>query len=110
MGKVWFITGCSSGFGRLLAGTLLDQGHKVAATARNVDQLADLAVPAEDNLLRATLDVTRGAQIASAVNQALGRFGHIDVLVNNAGYGYYSTLEEGDAEFMRTMAERYYDR
>jgi len=105
MNKTWLITGCSTGFGRLLAQTLLRQGHRVAATARNLDQLADLKADDEARLLRAALDVTRGAEIRQAVDAALGRFGHIDVLVNNAGYGYFSTFEEGDVDEIRRLFE-----
>ncbi|NOT02871.1 MAG: SDR family oxidoreductase [Phycisphaerales bacterium] len=103
--KVWFITGCSTGFGRLLAQRLLDGGHRVAATARNVEQLAGLKSAAPDRLLTAPLDVTRGAQIAAAVRSAVDRFGGIDVLVNNAGYGYFATHEQGDIDEIRRMFE-----
>ncbi len=101
----WFITGCSTGFGKLLAQKLLDQGYNVVATARNVDQLADLKAPDEQKMIRAPLDVTRGAQITEAAQTAFERFGHIDVLVNNAGYGYFSTFEDGDVDEIRRMFE-----
>jgi len=105
MKKSWLITGCSTGFGRLLARDLLKKGQQVAATARNVDRLADLAPDDHPDFLRDELDVTRGSQINHAVAAALERFGRIDVLVNNAGYGYFSTFEEGDTDEIRRMFE-----
>ena len=105
MSKTWFITGCSTGFGKLLAQRLLDRGHKVAATARNVSQLDDLTTDHDQHLVRAALDVTRGAEISQAVKAAFDRFGHIDVLVNNAGYGYFATFEEGDVDEIRRLFE-----
>jgi NAD(P)-dependent dehydrogenase (short-subunit alcohol dehydrogenase family) len=100
-GKVWFITGASSGFGRLLAEHLLTLGANVVATARRPDTLNDLTTryPANSQIL--ALDVTKPEQIDQAVNDALARFGHIDVLVNNAGYGVTGALEEvSPKEFM----------
>jgi len=105
MSKVWFITGCSTGFGRLLAQKLVRQGQTVVATARNVEQLDALESPSADRLMRVSLDVTRGEQIRISVQAALDRFGRIDVLVNNAGYGYFSTFEEGDVDEIRRMFE-----
>jgi len=95
---VWFITGCSTGFGRSLAEAVLARGERVVATARDVARVADLE-SASDRLLPLTLDVTDDAQIAAAVDAARERFGRVDVLVNNAGYGYQASIEEGeDAE------------
>jgi NAD(P)-dependent dehydrogenase (short-subunit alcohol dehydrogenase family) len=93
-GKVWFITGASSGFGRLLTDYLLSLGANVVATARRPDTLNDLTTqyPATSQIL--SLDVTRPEQVDKAVNDALARFGHIDVLVNNAGYGTAGAVEE----------------
>jgi len=105
MSNVWFITGCSTGFGRLLAQKLVHQGQSVVATARNVGQLDGLESPSADRLMRVSLDVTRGEQIRTSVRGALDRFGRIDVLVNNAGYGYFSTFEEGDIDDIRRMFE-----
>lgn len=105
MNRIWLITGCSTGFGKLLAQKALDQGDGVAATARNADQLHDVNAPDPQRLLRLTLDVTRGEQIRAAVAQALDHFGRIDVLVNNAGYGYFSTQEDGDLDEIRRMFE-----
>ncbi len=95
---VWFITGCSTGFGRSLAEAVLARGERVVATARDVARVADLE-GASDRLLPLALDVTDDAQIAAAVDAARERFGRVDVLVNNAGYGYQASIEEGeDAE------------
>ncbi|WP_027820418.1 oxidoreductase [Paraburkholderia bannensis] len=93
---VWFVTGCSSGFGRELVLAVLERGWRCVATARNKASLDDLAPDAGERLLRVSLDVTDAAQIESAVAQAHKQFGTIDVLVNNAGYGYQSSIEEGD--------------
>ena len=100
MSRVWFVTGCSSGFGRLLCEELLPLGHKVVATARNVETISDLE---GDNVLALPLDVTQPSQIASAVAAAEARFGQIDVLVNNAGYGVIGALEEVSDGELRTM-------
>ena len=95
---VWFITGCSTGFGRSLAEAVLARGERVVATARDVARVADLE-GASDRLLPLALDVTDDAQIAAAIDAARERFGRVDVLVNNAGYGYQASIEEGeDAE------------
>ncbi len=92
---VWFITGCSTGFGRELALAVLARGWRCVATARNQAALSDLGADAGDRLLTLDLDVTDAAQIAAAVAAAQARFGAIDVLVNNAGYGYQAAIEEG---------------
>lgn len=92
---VWFITGCSTGFGRALAQAVIARGWPVVATARDQARIADLADRAPDRVLALPLDVTDTAAIAAAVRTAQERFGRIDVLVNNAGYGYQSTAEEG---------------
>ncbi|MET4663918.1 oxidoreductase [Sphingomonas sp. PvP056] len=96
---VWLVTGCSTGFGRDLAQLIIDRGWRLIATARDADRVADLAAAAPDRVLALALDVTDQAQIESVVAAAAEKFGRIDVLVNNAGYGYQSTIEEGvDAE------------
>jgi NAD(P)-dependent dehydrogenase (short-subunit alcohol dehydrogenase family) len=97
-GKVWFITGASSGFGRMLADYLLSLGANVVATARQPDTLNDLTkkYPANSQIL--SLDVTKPSQVDKAVHDALARFGHVDVLVNNAGYGLTGAVEEVAAE------------
>jgi NAD(P)-dependent dehydrogenase (short-subunit alcohol dehydrogenase family) len=92
---VWFITGCSTGFGRELARQVLDRGWRLVATARDVARVADLAAGAEDRVLTLALDMADHAQIAAGVAAAIARFGAIDVLVNNAGYGYQASIEEG---------------
>ncbi|HLZ66564.1 MAG TPA: oxidoreductase [Aliidongia sp.] len=96
---VWFITGCSTGFGRELARLVLNRGRRAVVTARDKARVADLARGNEDRALALDLDVTDAGQIAAAVGAAEARFGRIDVLVNNAGYGYQAAIEEGvDAE------------
>lgn len=94
-GKTWLITGTAAGFGRALANEILARGGQVVATARNVDAVADIAALAPDRVLAVTLDVTRQADIDIAVAAAIERFGRIDVLANNAGYGFLAALEEG---------------
>ncbi|RQM50813.1 SDR family NAD(P)-dependent oxidoreductase [Paraburkholderia bannensis] len=100
---VWFITGCSIGFGREFARAVLARGWRCIATARNKAALDDLAPEAGERLLCVSLDVTDPAQIAAAVAQARERFGAIDVLVNNAGYGYQSSIEEGEETQIRAQ-------
>ncbi|MEI5997391.1 SDR family NAD(P)-dependent oxidoreductase [Paraburkholderia bengalensis] len=103
---VWFITGCSTGFGKELARAVLDRGWRCVATARNVASLDELAEPGSDadaRLCRVKLDVTDAAQIAAAVDAAQQRFGAIDVLVNNAGYGYQASVEEGEEAEIRAQ-------
>ena len=92
---VWFITGCSTGFGRELARLVLDRGWRAVVTARDKARIANLTVGASDRALALSLDVAEAGQIADGVSAATQRFGGIDVLVNNAGYGYQSTIEEG---------------
>ncbi len=93
-GKVWLITGASTGFGRELAEHLLQQGERVVATARKPEQLAELAAAHPATALALPLDVTRQQQVDAAVKAALDHFGQIDVLVNNAGYGMVGAIEE----------------
>jgi len=91
---VWLISGCSTGFGRELAQQTIARGFKVVVTARDTASIADL-VEGHDNALAVALDVTQQLSIDQAVSAALDTFGTIDVLVNNAGYGYQSSVEEG---------------
>ena len=88
----WLITGCSTGLGRALAQAVIGAGHNAVVTARDAAAVADLAEPAPERVLAAALDVTEPAQVASAVLRAVERFGDIDVLVNNAGYGYRAAV------------------
>jgi NAD(P)-dependent dehydrogenase (short-subunit alcohol dehydrogenase family) len=94
--STWLITGSSTGLGRDLARAVLDAGHNAVVTARNANSVRDLAEDYPDKALAVTLDVTDSAQVATAVRKGEERFGGIDVLVNNAGYGYRAAVEEGD--------------
>jgi NAD(P)-dependent dehydrogenase (short-subunit alcohol dehydrogenase family) len=102
---VWFITGCSTGFGRELAKLVLDRDWRVVVTARDIDRVRDLADGHQENALALALDVTDAGQVAASVKAAEDRFGAIDVLVNNAGYGYQAPVEEGDDAEIRAMFE-----
>jgi NAD(P)-dependent dehydrogenase (short-subunit alcohol dehydrogenase family) len=103
--RVWLITGSSSGFGREFAHAALDRGDSVVATARRPDVLADLVASAPDRVLAVALDVTQAGEIEAAVAAALERFGRIDVLVNNAGYGSIGAVEEIDMDDLRDLME-----
>ena len=92
--RTWFITGASTGFGRLLAEELLKRGERVAATARDIAKVEDLARQFPEKARAFALDVTNPAQIEAVAQQAIEAFGHIDVLVNNAGYGLNGAIEE----------------
>jgi len=99
--RTWFITGASTGFGRLLAEEVLKDGGKVVATARKLDQIADLEEKNPGKAKVFVLDVTDAAQIHSVVAQAVTGFSPVDVLVNNAGYGLAGAIEEAtEDEFM----------
>ena len=102
---VWFITGCSTGFGRELARMVLSRGWNAVITARDTDKVADLAEGYDQAALVLALDVTNERQVASAVKQAQEKFGKIDVLVNNAGYGYFTAIEEGEEDKIRAQFE-----
>jgi NAD(P)-dependent dehydrogenase (short-subunit alcohol dehydrogenase family) len=106
--STWLITGCSSGLGRALAEVVIGAGHNAVVTARNVNSVADLSGPAPERVLAVALDVTKPDQVASAVQQAQQRFGSVDVLVNNAGYGYRGAVEEGDDADVRTLFETHF--
>jgi NAD(P)-dependent dehydrogenase (short-subunit alcohol dehydrogenase family) len=92
--KVWFITGTSKGFGRVWAEAALARGDRVAATARDVNSLAPLVERYGAEVSAIALDVTDKAAVAAAIAEAHARFGRLDVLVNNAGYGLFGTIEE----------------
>jgi NADP-dependent 3-hydroxy acid dehydrogenase YdfG len=99
--RVWFITGASTGFGRILAEEVLKTGGKVVATARNIDKVADLEAKYPKAAKALALDVTDAGQVDSVVTQAFAQFGQVDVLVNNAGYGVAGAIEEvSEDEFM----------
>jgi NAD(P)-dependent dehydrogenase (short-subunit alcohol dehydrogenase family) len=101
--STWLITGSSSGLGRGLARAVLDAGHNAVVTARNADSVKDLADAHPDTALAVALDVTDPGQVAEAVRLGEQRFGAIDVLVNNAGYGYRAAVEEGDDADVATL-------
>ena len=103
MGRTWLITGCSSGFGKLLSERAFAMGDSVVTTARSTQALAEIGRADESRILRLALDVRDPAQVTEAVGRATERFGTIDILVNNAGYGYFATQEEGEPEEIRTM-------
>ncbi|MES2170437.1 MAG: SDR family NAD(P)-dependent oxidoreductase, partial [Actinomycetota bacterium] len=101
--STWFITGCSTGLGRALATAVLSAGHNAVVTARDVTQVQDLVATYPDTALALSLDVTEQAQIDQAVEQAIARFGQLDVLVNNAGYGYRAAVEEGEDDQVQRL-------
>ena len=108
MGR-WLITGCSTGIGREIARAALEAGHSVAVTARNVDAIADFVDQFGDRALALPLDVTNRDQITAVVGEVEKAFGGIDVLVNNAGYGYMAAVEEGeDAEVRKLFDTNYF--
>jgi NAD(P)-dependent dehydrogenase (short-subunit alcohol dehydrogenase family) len=96
--STWLITGCSTGLGRALAQAVLERGWNAVVTARNPGAVQDIVTSYPQNALALPLDVTDQAQISAAVQRAERRFGSIDVLVNNAGYGYRSAVEEGEVD------------
>ena len=102
---VWFITGCSTGLGRALAEAVLKHGHRAVVTARNIAQIQDIVARYPQTSLAAQLDVVNYSQIKLAVSAAEKAFGRIDVLVNNAGYGYLAAVEEGEEQKFRDMFE-----
>src|SRR5690242_18699573 len=91
--NVWFVTGASKGLGLSLVKRLLDGGHKVAATSRSLSDL-EKAVGSHTNFLPLAVDILNEQSVADAISQTIGRFGSLDVVVNNAGYGLVGALEE----------------
>ncbi|MGD1111433.1 MAG: SDR family NAD(P)-dependent oxidoreductase, partial [Mycobacterium sp.] len=106
--STWLITGCSTGLGRALAEAVIEAGHNAVVTARDTAKVSDLADAAPQRVLPAALDVTKPEQVAAAVQQAEERFGGIDVLVNNAGYGYRAAIEEGDDAEVRALFDTHF--
>ncbi len=105
MPKVWFITGASRGFGREFTLAALERGDQVAATARDTATLDDLVERFGDAVLPIALDVTDRAADEAAVREAHERFGRLDVVVNNAGYGHFGTVEELSEADLRDQLE-----
>lgn len=103
--KVWLITGCSTGLGRDLAKTVLDQGYRVAVTARNPDSVHDIVKGFGNKAITLQLDVTNRDEAEGAVAETEKVFGKIDVLVNNAGVGYFAAIEESEEAEVRRMFE-----
>jgi NAD(P)-dependent dehydrogenase (short-subunit alcohol dehydrogenase family) len=103
MKKNWLITGCSTGFGRALALEALAQGHHVAIASRNIKDVSDIIEKYPYLALAVTLDVTIKQQITDAVKLTIEKFGSIDVLVNNAGVGYFGAVEESEDDEVRKM-------
>ena len=105
MKKVWLITGCSTGFGRALALEVLAKGYLVAVASRNTNDVLDIVKDYPDNSIAIKLDVTKIKEIKEAIAETITRFGQIDVLVNNAGIGYFGAIEESEDEEVRRMFE-----
>ena len=105
MTKTWLITGCSTGFGKVLAEAVLARGDRLVATARNTETLGSLVDRYPDTARTAALDVTREGSAASAVALAEAAFGGLDILVNNAGFGFMGAIEEAMPEEYRPMFE-----
>jgi NAD(P)-dependent dehydrogenase (short-subunit alcohol dehydrogenase family) len=103
--KTWFITGTSSGFGHAFASYALEKGYNVVATARNPSKLDSLVAQAPDRVLAVKLDVDRPGDAEAALTAAVARFGRIDVLINNAGYGIIGAVEETPDSELRALME-----
>jgi|SRR6187402_97317 len=102
---IWLITGCSKGLGRALAEVALAAGYRVVATARKLSDIEGLREQFGEAVLPLALDVTNGQSVKEAVSAAVKTFGRVDVLVNNAGYGYLAAIEEGEDEQVRALME-----
>jgi len=103
--KVWFITGSSRGFGRVWTEAALERGDKVAATARNLDSIAELKEKYGSNVLTLELDVTNPEQVKKTVEEAYNHFGRLDIVLNNAGYSLVATIEEANADDVKALYE-----
>jgi NAD(P)-dependent dehydrogenase (short-subunit alcohol dehydrogenase family) len=106
--STWLVTGCSTGLGRAFAQAALEHGHDVVVTARNPGQLEDFERAYPDSALTLALDVTDHDRIDEVVAAGVERFGSIDVLVNNAGYGYRAAVEEGEDAAVRMLFETHF--
>jgi NAD(P)-dependent dehydrogenase (short-subunit alcohol dehydrogenase family) len=102
---VWFITGCSTGFGRELAKLVLERGYRAVVTARDPSKIQELTASHPGRALALKLDVTSAEEVNEAVKAAESSFGSVDVLVNNAGYGYLGAVEESEEDEVRAMLE-----
>ena len=103
--KVWFITGASAGFGKAFAEYAISQGYNVVVTARRLDKLEAIKAIAPNQVEALRMDVNNGDEIAGAVKAAISRFGRIDVLINNAGYGIVGAVEETPEDELRAQME-----
>lgn len=106
--SAWLITGCSTGIGREIALAALAKGHRVAVTARDVARVEEIAHKYPGHSIALPLDVTRADQVEATVRETEAAFCRIDVLVNNAGYGYLAAVEEGEDAEVRTMFDTNY--
>ena len=102
---VWLITGCSKGLGRAIAEEALKAGYRVVVTARRVTDVSDIVDANKDKAFAAELNVTSVDSIRAAVASAEERFGGVDTVVNNAGYGYFGAIEEGEDSGVRALFE-----
>jgi NAD(P)-dependent dehydrogenase (short-subunit alcohol dehydrogenase family) len=105
MKKVWLITGCSTGFGRELAKLTLQLGYKVGVASRKTEDVEDIVAAYPDTAIALKLDVTKPEEINAVVKQVKQKFERIDVLVNNAGIGYFGAIEESEDVAIRQMFE-----
>lgn len=105
MQKVWLITGCSTGFGRELATHVLKNGYNALVSSRNISDIEDITALYPATSIAVALDVTKPQEISEAVKKAIEKFGRIDVLVNNAGIGYFGAVEESEEDEVRRMFE-----
>jgi NADP-dependent 3-hydroxy acid dehydrogenase YdfG len=105
MTKTWFITGTSSGFGRIACEQLLSTGHSVAASSRNIEKLNDLAQKYPDTFKAYNLDITQELQCVQIIDQAISDFGKIDMLISNAGYALAGAIEEAKIQQIHNQFE-----
>lgn len=103
--KVWFITGASAGFGKSFAEYAIKQGYQVVITARRLDKLESIKATAPDQIESIKMDVNNSAEVSDAVKKAVERFGRIDVLINNAGFGIVGAVEETPESELRAQME-----